>query len=544
MDSPRGYLKLAWVIFLHLHLGTQLHAVDITSKMTRICLFFFLLCNFSYYRPGTAELDWWQTSVIYQIYPRSFKDSDGDGVGDLKGITSMLDHFADIHVQAIWLSPIYESPMADFGYDISNFTAIDPIFGTMEDFDEMIEAMHERGIRLIMDFIPNHSSDQHEWFLESRQNRTNDYANYYMWYDPNPECVDEGNEPEECPPNNWVSVFSGSAWEWEPMREQFYLHQFLKEQPDLNFRNQTVYQEMADAMEFWLKKGVDGFRVDAIKHLYEVEDVYQDEAPNPDYEPREGEQQAQYDSLYHNLTTDFEEIHIVLRKFRQELLDPYSQDGRYRFMVTEAYSDIDILIRYYGTDDEPEADFPYNFELIPLNAEILSGTQIHEMVDLWLQSVPEGRWPNFVLGNHDNSRIASRIGVEYLRAMNVMLLTLPGTPTTYYGEEIGMENIWVSYNDTQDPYAKNNPCCWEEYTRDPERSPMQWTPDPPSAGFSETNETWLPVNENYQEGINVEDQKPERDPSSTMALYKLLAEERQKHKAIQQGTNRYGIVDE
>ncbi|XP_002736787.2 putative alpha-glucosidase, partial [Saccoglossus kowalevskii] len=218
------------------------------------------------------ELDWWQSNVIYQIYPLSFKDSDGNGTGDLNGITSRLDHFLDINVHAIWLSPVYESPMADFGYDISNFTAIDPIFGTMDDFDEMIAAMHDRGLYLIMDYVINHSSDQHEWFIESRKNKTNKYADYYMWYDAKPECVDDGNQPEDCPPSNWVSVFGGSMWEWEENRQQFYLHQFLKEQPDLNWRNQEVFDEMMAVVKFWLEKGVDGFRVDAIKHLFEVED--------------------------------------------------------------------------------------------------------------------------------------------------------------------------------------------------------------------------------------------------------------------------------
>ncbi|XP_077986175.1 maltase 1-like [Glandiceps talaboti] len=461
----------------------------------------------------------------------------------------MLEHFHDIHVQAIWLSPIYESPMADFGYDISNFTAIDPIFGTMEDFDEMIMEMHSMDIKLIMDFIPNHSSDEHEWFEKSRVDRTNEYADYYMWYDPEPTCWDSINNtmPEDervCLPNNWVSVFSGSMWEWEPRRQQFYLHQFLKKQPDLNWRNQTVHEEMMDAMEFWLKKGVDGFRIDAIKHQYEVEDVYQNETANPDYVPRENEQQAQYYSLIHNLTTELPEIHDDLRRWRRELLDKYSEDGQYRFMVTEAYSPPHVLIDYYGTEEEPEADFPYNFELIELKKDNLNGTTIYNMVELWLSHVPEGRWPNFVLGNHDNWRIADRIGFPYKRTMNVMLLTLPGTPTTYYGEEIGMNNIYVSYNDTQDPFAKDNPCCWEEYSRDPERSPMQWTPDPPSAGFSDTNNTWLPVNESYQLGINVQEQQSSEDKQSIMSLYLLLATERQKHPALQQGTLRYGIVDD
>uniref|UniRef100_A0ABM0LYS7 Maltase A3-like n=1 Tax=Saccoglossus kowalevskii TaxID=10224 RepID=A0ABM0LYS7_SACKO len=189
---------------------------------------------------------------------------------------------------------------------------------------------------------------------------------------------------------------------------------------------------------------------------------------------------------------------------RSDVMDPYNNINNYRFMVTEAYSPAEVLVAYYGTEEDPEADFPYNFELIELTSENLSGTTIRDMVELWLSNVPEGEWPNFVLGNHDNWRIADRIGFLYKRCMNVLLLTLPGTPTTYYGEEIGMENIYVSYNDTRDPEAKRNPCCWKEYTRDPERSPMQWTPDPPSAGFSTTNETWLPVNDNYLEGINVE----------------------------------------
>ncbi|XP_038071631.1 maltase A3-like [Patiria miniata] len=486
---------------------------------------------------GFESNEWWKGTIVYQIYPRSFMDSDGDGVGDLAGITSRLEYFNDIGVGTVWLSPVYKSPMADFGYDVADFKDIDPIFGTMADFDALIAKAHRLGLKLMMDFVPNHSSDQHQWFLDSKKNKdsTNEYKDYYVWEDPKQGCSDP---PQQCVPNNWVSVFGGSMWEWVPERQQFYLHQFLVEQPDLNYRKPEVKTAMDDVVRFWLTKGVDGLRVDAIRHMYESEGL-EDEPVNPDYTPKPGEQ-AQYDSLLHTMTADLPELHDVIKDWR-DIFQEFSTD-QYRFMVTETYDTHKALLPYYGTPERPEADYPFNFGLIELNKENLSGTKIHQLVDDWMKDLPHDKWPNWVIGNHDNFRIADKIGLEYARALNVLNLLLPGTPTTYYGEEIAMEDIWVSYNDTQDPFAINNPEHWEEYTRDPERSPMQWDRSS-HAGFSTTaGKTWLPVNQNYLSGINVADQKA--DNTSALALYKKLAALRKDEPAFQTNHLKYVIVND
>ncbi|PIK38838.1 putative alpha-glucosidase [Apostichopus japonicus] len=488
--------------------------------------------------------EWWKNTIIYQIYPRSFQDSDDDGVGDLQGITSRLSHFRDINVGCIWISPIFQSPFADFGYDVSDFTAIDPLFGTMEDFEELLATAKNLGIRVILDFVPNHSSDKHMWFNESAESRNyaNAYRDYYMWQDPRAGCQLEN--PEECYPNNWVSVFGGPMWEWNENRQQFYLHQFLKEQPDLNLRNPIVQQNMKDAVAFWMEKGIDGYRLDAIYHSFEVPSL-EDEPENPDYVKPINQTQEQYDSLIHTKTTRLPEVHTMLRDWRKTIFEPNSVESqdRYMFMVTEAYDPPEDLVEYYGTDEEAEADFPFNFQLISfLTEENLSGQTVYDLVNPVFVHLPEGRWPNWVVGNHDNFRISDRLGAKYVRAINTLNLLLPGTATTYYGEELGMENIYVSYEDTQDPFAKNNPCCWEEYTRDPERSPMQWDGQEKNAGFSNADETWLPVNENYQDGINVAEQKS--DSSSTLNHYATLASMRTTTSAFQTNHLTYAMVDE
>ncbi|XP_072017778.1 maltase A3-like [Amphiura filiformis] len=484
-----------------------------------LAIYLFIVCStIAVTNVSTTDFtwrEWWKPTVIYQIYPRSFMDSDGDGVGDLQGIISRLEYFPEICVDSIWLSPIYESPMADFGYDVSDFKNIDPIFGTLDDFDAMIIKMHQLGLKLIMDFVPNHSSDKHDWFLESMKSKdaSNEYRDFYVWKDPKEGCNDPvTDEPENCLPNNWVSVFSGSR----------------------------VQEEMDSVLRFWFDRGVDGMRVDAIRHMYEDES-YADEPVNPDYTPPPDEDKPQYDSLLHTMTADLPELHDVIEGWRSEIFEKYSTEPNYRFMVTETYDTPSKLVLYYGTEENPQADYPFNFQLIMLTEDTLSGTEVHRLVDDWMVSTPQGKWPNWVVGNHDNNRIGDKLGYQYKRAANILNLLLPGTPTTYYGEEIGMEDIWVSYNDTQDPYAKNNPCCWEEYTRDPERSPMQWDATE-NSGFSTANKTWLPVNEKYLLGLNVEDQR--KDPRSALNMYKKLTELRKIAPALQTNNLTYLIVNE
>ncbi|XP_068234691.1 probable maltase isoform X2 [Palaemon carinicauda] len=442
------------------------------------------------------RVPWWQREVLYQVYPRSFLDRNGDGIGDLKGITSKVDYFKEIGVGAIWLSPIYTSPMADFGYDIANFTDIDPIFGTMEDFDELLDTYHGKGLKVIMDFVPNHSSDEHEWFKKSVK-KEYPFTDYYIWSDPL-----SFNKSEPVPPNNWLSVFRGSAWTWSEERKQFYFHQFLDKQPDLNFRNPDVQEEMLGILKFWLDKGVDGFRVDALKHLFEVEDVHQDE---PVAKDSGIDDKMDYGYLNHTLTVNQPETFGVLRKWR-ELIDLYSD----KLMMVEVYEgqDLGTLMKYYGNETDPLADFPFNFLMIEglHNRTELTGFSLKSAVTLWLDNMPSGKWPNWVLGNHDNHRVGSRLGSDLVDALNMMSLLLPGTAITYYGEEIGMEDTWISWEDTKDPQGcRYGPERYAEYSRDPERTPMQWD-NTSFAGFTTASDTWLPVNENYKT-LNVKAQK-------------------------------------
>ncbi|XP_071336260.1 amino acid transporter heavy chain SLC3A1 isoform X2 [Trachinotus anak] len=460
-------------------------------------------------------LSWWQTSPVYQIYPRSFRDSDGDGVGDLKGIQEQLDHFQYLNIKSVWISPFYRSPMKDFGYDVEDFRAIDPLFGTMHDFEELLAEMHNKGLKLIMDFIPNHTSDRHRWFNLSRV-RDPHYEDYYIWTDCN------ATVPR---PNNWVSVFGNSSWTYDEVRGQCYLHQFLKEQPDLNFRNPHVRQEMIDIIHFWLGKGVDGFRMDAVKHILEAAHLRDEPQVDPNKPPESVT--SEWD-LHHDYTTSQLGLHDLLRDFRAEM-DIYSREpGRYRFMVTESYDyhEVDKTMMYYGTPLVKESDFPFNFYLLDL-PQNTSGTWVQHLVDLWMANMPKGQWANWVVGNHDKPRIASSAGQIYIRVINMLLLTLPGTPTTYYGEEIGMENINVTDR------AKTIPVLsLQSASRDPERSPMQWSSDM-NAGFNnKTNITWLPVHPDYR-SVNVEVQK--KDAGSVLAQYRFLNALRQSELPLHRG---------
>ncbi|XP_034754891.1 neutral and basic amino acid transport protein rBAT isoform X2 [Etheostoma cragini] len=461
-------------------------------------------------------LEWWQASPVYQVYPRSFKDSNGDGVGDLKGIQEQLDHFLYLNVKSVWLSPFYRSPMKDFGYDVEDFRAIDPLFGTMQDFEELLAEMHNKGLKLIMDFIPNHTSDQHRWFNLSRT-RDPHYKDYYVWVD----CNATGPKP-----NNWVSVFGNSSWTYDDVRGQCYLHQFLKEQPDLNFRNPNVYKDMTDIINFWLEKGVDGFRMDAVKHMLEATHLRDEPQVDPS-KPAESIQ-TEFD-LHHDYTYTQLGLHDMLRGWRA-VLDVYSREpGKYRFMVIESYDyqELEKTMMYYGTPLVRESDFPFNFYLLylPQNA---SGLWVKDLVHLWMANMPKGKWPNWVVGNHDKPRIASSAGQTYTRVINMLLLTLPGTPTTYYGEELGMENINVTDSQIQDPAGKYNASA----SRDPGRSPMQWNGDV-NAGFNiKTNITWLPVHPDYR-SVNVEVQM--KDEGSVLAQYRFLNTLRQSELPLHRG---------
>ena len=359
---------------------------------------------------------WWESGIIYQIYPRSFQDSNGDGIGDLEGIRNRLDYLQDLGIDAIWISPIYPSPMADFGYDVSNYTDVHPMFGTLDDLDRLIKDVHGRQMRLILDWVPNHTSDQHPWFLESRSSRDNPKRDWYVWQDA---------APDGGPPNNWVSVFGGSGWEWDALTGQYYYHAFVKEQPDLNWRNPDVVDAMHDTVRFWLDRGVDGIRVDAYWFQFEDPEL-RDNPPNPDGDPA-----WPYTMVNPLYTENLPEMMGATAALRA-VFDEYDD----RVAIGELYLPLDVLMTYYGSAEAPGFQLPFNFSLItdPWNAR-----SIGDFIEAYESSLPAGGWPNWVLGNHDKHRLATRVGPEQARVAAILLLTLRGTPTLYQGDELGME---------------------------------------------------------------------------------------------------------
>lgn len=451
---------------------------------------------------------WWQKGIIYQIYPRSFQDSNNDGVGDLRGIASRLDYLQSLGIDAIWISPIYESPMADFGYDISDYCNVHPLFGSLEDFDDLVGQAHKRNMKIILDLVPNHTSDQHPWFLESRSSRENPKRDWYLWKDP----AEDGGVP-----NNWLSVFGGSAWEWDEQTRQYYYHAFLKEQPDLNWRNPEVQQAMLSAMRFWLERGVDGFRVDVMWHMIKDES-FQDNPPNPDYDPS----RATYEKLLPVHSTDQPEVHDVVRMMRR-VMDEYPE----RVMIGEIYLPVQRLVMYYGKDNQG-THLPFNFQLLSIPWE---PARLFSVIEEYEAALPSGGWPNWVLGNHDQPRIISRIGREQAKIAAMLLLTLRGTPTIYYGEEIGMSDVAIPPDEIQDPQGLNMPGL--NLSRDPSRTPMQWN-DEAFAGFSKVK-PWLRVPDSYAR-INVKVQGP--DAFSMLNFYQRIIDIRRKEAALNVGNYR------
>ena len=449
--------------------------------------------------------EWWQTGIIYQIYPRSFADGNGDGVGDLRGIRSRLDYLQGLGVDCVWLSPIYPSPMADFGYDVSDYCGIHPLFGDLGDFDALLADVHGRGMRLILDFVPNHTSDQHPWFAEARASRDNPKRDWYIWRDP---------APGGGPPNNWLSTFGGSAWELEESTGQYFFHAFLAKQPDLNWRNPQLRAVMYDALRFWMDRGVDGFRVDVIYHIVK-DDQFRDNPRNPNYKPGSNP----YHEFLDVYVADRPEVHDMIAEMRK-VLDAYPG----RMMVGEVYLPVERLVTYYGTGGSG-VHMPFNFQLVtmPWNAQAIAAA-----VDKYEAALPAFGWPNWVLGNHDNPRLASRAGRDQARVAAMLLLTLRGTPTLYYGDEIGMADVPIPPDRIQDPFEKQVPGMG--LGRDPERTPMQWD-ETPHAGFSPI-EPWLPVAADYAKR-NVAAQI--NDKRSLLSLYVRLITLRRAEAALHCG---------
>lgn len=501
-----------------------------------------------------AGTQWWQTGVIYQVYPRSFQDTDGDGVGDLPGITARLDYLVGLGVTAIWISPFYPSPMADFGYDVANYTDVDPLFGTLADFDALLATAHAKGLRVILDFVPNHTSSEHPWFVESRASRDNPKRDWYLWRNATPPG-DDWKPARERLPNNWVSHFGGPSWTWDEATQQFYCHSFLKEQPDLNWRNPEVREAMYAAMRFWLDRGVDGFRMDVLWLL--IKDAeFRDNPANPQYHSS----QHDHRRILPVRNADQPGTHEIVTEMRA-ILDSYgptiseapgtehpeaevrspsltNPSGRsHRVLIGEIYLPLPELVRYYGfpaheltdpgTPQLNGANLPFNFHLIQTNwnAEAIAG-----IIRTYEGLLPAGAWPNYVLGNHDQSRLATRIGGLQARAAAMLLLTLRGTPTMYYGDELGMQDVPIAPDQVRDPAEKNEP--GKGRGRDPERSPMLWVAAP-NAGFTTPEATpWLPLQANWAEE-NAAAQS--RAPRSIFTLYRKLLALRRRHDTLHAG---------
>jgi alpha-glucosidase len=453
----------------------------------------------------TTGTEWWRAAVIYQIYPRSFADANADGVGDLRGISGRLDYVAGLGVDAVWLSPIFRSPMADFGYDVADYRDIDPIFGTLAALDTLVSEAHARGLRVILDLVPNHSSDEHPWFVDARSSRTSMHRDWYVWRDP---------APDGGPPNNWQSYFGGPAWEWDEPSGQYYLRVFHRKQPDLNWRNPEVRTAMYEVMRFWFDRGIDGFRIDVLWLL--IKDAeFRDAQPHAPADP--DEQWDTRDDWPHY--EDQPEVHEIVREMRR-VSDEYDE----RVLIGEIYLPLDRLVRFYG-EDLAGIHLPFNFGLVTIpdwNAVTVART-----IDRYEAALPAGAWPNWVLGNHDVPRIATRVGQARARLAQMLLLTLRGTVTAYYGDEIGMHDAEIPADRTQDPLANVGK------NRDGARSPMQWDSSG-SAGFSPSSaEPWLPLAADHHErNVALQD----GDPESELSLFRRLVRLRRASAAVSLGS--------
>jgi alpha-glucosidase len=452
-------------------------------------------------------LHWWQSGVIYQIYPRSFKDNNSDGIGDLRGILTQLEYLTWLGVDAIWISPFYPSPMADFGYDIADYCNVDPIFGDLETFERLLEEAHRRNLKVILDFVPNHTSDEHPWFVEARSSRTSSKRQWYIWRDP---------APDGGPPNNWESYFGGSAWTFDQQTGQYYLRQYDTKQPELNWRHPEVRTAMYDVMRFWLDRGVDGLRVDVLWMLTK-DDQFRDNPINPDW--KEGD--LPWAHQIRIFSEDRPEMHEIVREMRL-VMDSYAE----RVLIGEIYLPLPRLMHYYG-ETSHGVHLPFNFHLLLLatwNAQL-----IRQLVDTYEALLPVGAWPNWVLGNHDKPRLASRLGRAAARVASMLLLTLRGTPTWYYGDEIGMEDVAIPPHQAHDPQGKRQ----AGYGRDPVRTPMQWNGGP-NADFCPVNvQPWLPLAPDYQQ-VNVAVER--EDARSQLSLTRALLILRRTKPALSKGS--------
>jgi alpha-glucosidase len=449
---------------------------------------------------------WWQKGIVYQIYPRSFMDSNNDGVGDLQGIINQLDYVASLGVDAIWISPFYPSPMADFGYDVSDYVDVEPLFGDLATFDKLVEEVHKRGMKLIVDYVPNHTSNQHKWFLESKSSHDNPKKDWYIWRDA---------KPDGGLPNNWGSMFGGYPWTWDEGRGQYYFHQFAPEQPDLNWRNPEVKAAMFDVLRFWMERGVDGFRMDVVYMIWKHPDM----PDHPIIEGATGRNENDVIGRQNNIYNyNYPGIQDIMTEMRA-VLDEYGA-----IAIAEVWLDLKTRMEYHRT-----FEMPFNFDFIGNNGHIWDANFFRETVERMEAALPTNAWPNYVLGSHDMPRLASRYGSDArARLAGMLLLTLRGTPTLYMGDELGMVNGDIKEEQVVDPQGI---ILGVEYTRDVCRTPMQWD-NSAYAGFSK-HDTWLPVNADYQ-NRNVKSQSA--DEKSILSLYRKLIAYRREHSSLNAGS--------
>ena len=450
---------------------------------------------------------WWQRAVLYQVYPQSFQDTNGDGIGDLIGITRRLDYLVDVlGVDAIWLNPFYRSPMVDGGYDVTDHRDVDPRFGALDDFDQLLAAAHSRGLRVLVDYLPACTSDEHPWFQESSQSRTAAKRDWYVWRDPR---ADAG------PPNNWLAHWGGPAWTWHPPTEQYYLHTYLHRMPDLNWENPDVRRDMFDVVRFWLDRGVDGFRVDSA-HIIGKDPGLRDNPPNTDGILEFGRPHGDIDSQLHLYDRGAGDVHGIYRQFRA-ILDQYGAVSIGEVAVTDPH----VWASYYGTQLD-ELHMPFNFRLLGLS---WNAKAVQAVIDTVETVLPPGAWPNWVLGNHDEPRVASRLGPARARVAMMLLLTLRGTPTIYYGDELGMPDVTVPPDRVRDPWEHRMPGLG--LGRDPERSPMRWNTSPHAGFCLPETEPWLPlVDSAHSVSVQL------KDPQSMLALTRRLLQLRRTHPEI------------
>jgi alpha-glucosidase len=467
-------------------------------------------------RPMAAhDWDWWRRAVFYQVYPRSFQDSNGDGIGDLQGIVDRLDYLAgtprSLGVDAIWLSPTFPSPMKDFGYDVSDYLGVHPDFGDLATMDRLIVECHGRGVRVLLDFVPNHTSDQHPWFVEARSSRTNPRRDWYVWRDA---------RPGGGLPNNWRAAFGGPAWTFDERTGQYYLHSFLAEQPDLDWRNPVVVEAMHDVLRYWLRRGVDGFRIDVMGALLKHPELA-DNPPNPGWLPEHGERFQLLSTNSRNYPDVFEAVRGI-----RAALDEFPGS----VSVGEVFGGAEDIARFYGGDRLDGLHLAFNFHFIHEREPAFTAWEAEVLARIVRQAelaLPSGAQPCYAFGNHDRARFVSRHdqdgkGLERARAAAILLLTLRGTPFLYYGEEIGMADVAIPSDRLQDPARFHGP------GRDPERTPMQWDASR-SRGFSPA-EPWLPFG---PAEVNVAAQDP--DPDSLLSLYRRAIRLRRQEPSLHSG---------